>query len=567
MSPTASEALDLRPTRGLTAPGTSARLACCFAPGGGEVSGELRVVATDLLREVAEVRVETRRPEEGGAVEVELELPDTATRGYHLRARWTPHDGSAATTARGAVLVAEHWRDAPRMGFLSAFGPGESRPQRLADMAGFHLTVVQFYDWMYRHYQFLPPSETYRDGMGRECSLRTVRERIDAVHAHGMAALAYGAVYGAEREYAEAHPEQLLHDADGRPHALIDRFYITDPRPGPWRERLLAEYVATVRELDFDAIHMDQYGAPKRAFDAGGAPVDLRTSFPGLIDEAAARVRAVRRHAAVTFNAVNDWPSEAVAASDQAVVYIEVWPPHDRYRHLVELVHRARAASGGKQVVLAAYLEPFREGGAAAEEAAFLATAVIAAAGGHHLLLGEGDRVLRDPYYPNHGSLSPNGRARMRRLYDHTAALHAWLFDPDAVDRSRTFAHGENAELAIHGTVTTSEPAAGSVWTAVWEHGDGSLVIHLVNLMHLEEDAWNAPKPEPGQALEGLTLEIGAGFRAPRVTWLDPDEERGPLGLTCERSGSIGRCRLPPLALWATLVVEEEGSRETGARG
>lgn len=548
--------IDVRTLDGRTAPGTAVRLACDFSGGPSEATGELRVEALDLSRVAATAHLRTTVSRAADRVELDLVLPAEAPRGYHLRASWVP-DAGEPSTALGAVLVAEHWRDAPRMGFLSEFGEDDARPERIERMAAFHLTVVQFYDWMYRHYRFLPPGDVYEDGMGRTLSLDTIRTRLSTVQRHGMAGLAYGAVYGAEEAYAQDHPDELLRDANGQPHALIERFFITDPRPGPWRERLLDEYAQAVRDLGFDAVHMDQYGAPKHAFAHDGTRVDLAAAFPDLVDAAAARVRAVRPDASVTFNAVNDWPSEAIATTDQAICYVEVWPPHDRYRHLVDIVERARAASDGKQVVLAAYLEPFREGGPRAEAAAFLATAVIAAAGGHHLLLGEGDGVLRDPYYPNHGRLSEAGRARMRRLYDHTAALHHRLFDPGAVDRSRTFANGENPELVLLGAPAASEPTAGHVWTSIREAPNGSLVVHLVNLTHLEDDRWNAPKPEREASIERLELDIGRTFRRPRVTWLDPDDGHGPRQLE-PRPGSGGsRYDLPTLTLWATLAIDE----------
>lgn len=53
----------------------------------------------------------------------------------------------------------------------------------------------------------------------------------------------------------------------------------------------------------------------------------------------------------VIFNAVNNWPMEAVAQTGQDAVYIEVWPPNDRYRDLYTLIAQARRCSG-KPVVL-----------------------------------------------------------------------------------------------------------------------------------------------------------------------------------------------------------------------
>src|SRR5690606_21798421 len=183
------------------------------------------------------------------------------------------------------------------------------------------ITIVQFYDWMYRHYQLLPPTDTYRDALDRELSLTTVRGRIAACHDHGMAAVAYGSVYGPEPEFILERPEWLLYDSGGAPISLIDLFYITDLRAGSaWREHILREFERAVAELGFDGIHMDQYGFPKLAYDHGGALVDLSVDFPDMVNEAAARlaevgrarqplsvanVGAERPEVGVIFNAVN----------------------------------------------------------------------------------------------------------------------------------------------------------------------------------------------------------------------------------------------------------------------
>src|SRR5690606_12186300 len=170
--------------------------------------------------------------------------------------------------------------------------------------------------------------------------------------------------------------------------------------------------------------------------------------------------------AAVIFNTVNDWPLDRVARSDQAAIYIEVWSPHDTYRDLVMLVRRARELSG-RQAILAAYLRPFHEPGEAAEWSLRYATAVINAAGGHHLILGEGDAVLREPYYPDHGRLSEQGRAATRRYYDHTAAYAHYLHAQDLRPVERYYATGVNTALNLSGAPASVFPEAGKVWLAI----------------------------------------------------------------------------------------------------
>lgn len=487
-------------------------------------------------------------------LDIQLKTPEVDGRGYQAAITITTRDGSSLR-AYTAVLVVSHWRLAPRYGFLSDFPPKDNLQERIAELAKFHITVVQFYDWMYRHYRFLPPEDEFVDAMKRRLSLNTVRARVQGCHELGMAALAYGAIYGAEPEFAREHPDWVLRDAVGKPLALIDLFFITDIRPTcGWREHILQEYETAVRELGFDGIHMDQYGFPKRAVDARGEAVDFANDLPGLISEAASRVAKVRQGAAVLFNAVNNWPIQHVAKADQAAVYIEVWPPHDSYGDLVDLIRRARDLSN-KQVILAAYLEPYREGGVGAEQAALFVTAVIASAGGHHLLLGEGHAVLRDPYYPNHGQLATGFIPQLRRYYDHTAAYHHYLFDLALEDVTTSYSMGINQEIVLRGVRSSPYPEAGAVWLNI-KRRDNQFVINLVNLVGVTEATWNTHK-EPPQVLSNLSLYLSSFAKVTQATWTSPDQEVQALDLTITMlEDDRARLELPDLVLWATLIVD-----------
>lgn len=558
------ELADSYPAKALWRPGETAEVVVELSSRD-EVRVELLLELRDRLELVAESRVTVDVAAGSTAVRVPVETPTDDARGYavSVTARWP----GGAATASTALLVASHWRLVPRYGFLSDFADTAAADPAdpVAGLARFHITAVQFYDWMYRHYRFLPPpeavrgeDETFTDAMGRDVSLAAVRRRVAGCREHGMAAIAYGAVYGPEPEFALDHPEMLLYDSSGSPLSLIELFYITDLRPGAWRERIVGEFEAAVGEVGFDGIHMDQYGFPKLAYDASGELVDLAATFPGLIDEAARRVAELRDGAAVIFNAVNDWPIHTVAGSDQAAMYIEVWSPNDAYRDLVGLIRRARELSG-KQAILAAYLKPFHTPGEGAEWALRYATAVINAAGGHHLVLGEGDAVLREPYYPDHGRLSEEGSAATRRLYDHTAAHTHYLHALDLQPVERYLATGINGELNLAGAAAATVPEAGKVWIAIQQR-PGQLVVNLVNLTGLGDDLWDAPREAP-PLLEGLRL-LGAPFlRVRAATWASPDEPGGtdtvPLAVDLGEGGDVA-VAVPPLRLWGTIVIDHD---------
>jgi dextranase len=484
-----------------------------------------------------------------------LTPPRTAPRGYGLDAALYDAAGHALAEGSGALDVLDRWSQAPRYGFLSDFAPVQADvPARCNSLCRYHLNVVQFYDWMWRHYALLPPDDDFTDALGRRLSLATVREAIAAVRARGGAALAYGAVYGAEPEFADAHPELALFDETGERVSLAELFYIMNIAPGsPWVPLIVAEFAHAVRRLGFDGIHLDQYGFPKTARTATGELVDLAEHFPPLIDAARAAVVAERPGAGVIFNAVGNWPIETVAATTQDVVYIEVWPPDESYNDLRRLIGAARGLSGGKQVILAAYLAPFAQADVAtlpqAEAAALLATAAIAASGGSHLLLGEHDGILCDPYYPKYATLRAGFAARMRAYYDFLVRYEEWLIAPEIEDCEAD----ETQPCDLRGARLSRQAEARAVW-CIPRRKPGYRIIHLINLADQADDAWNALRtpPQPLRQIE-LSLQSLPAIRSALV--LTPDAHLGrsaPLAVSQE--DHITRLGPIDLHVWAVII-------------
>lgn len=506
-------------------------------------------------------------PADAGRVlaQLDLALPAQDFRGYGVEVCVVDRSGRPVAEAATALDVLSAWWLAPRYGFLSDFAPAEpDTDQRVAQLAKYHVNVVQFYDWMYRHYQLLPPPgvEDYTDALGRRLSLATVRAKIAACKARNMATLAYGAVYGAEREFADQHPDWLLYQPDGRPASLAGLFHITDIRPGsPWCDLIVGEYCRAVQEMGFDGIHMDQYGFPEVAYTAGPehAPVDVGQQFAPLINRAAQAVREVDRAARVLFNAVNNWPTSLVAGADQPAVYIEVWPPHTTYLDLRQLILGGRSLSGGKPVILAAYLSPFGERNAASAEAvgagARLTMAAIFANGGYHLLLGERDAVLCEAYYPRHAGLSPAFAANVRRYYDFVVRYENLLYDPSLEDVSSAWVGGANAQIALGCPRYGPMARGGSIWT-VARYKPGCAVLSLINLTGDENVEWNLPHPPP-PLLEDVQVTLSSDLAAESAWWASPDEPLGRLEALPLHRAHDGRWGLtvPRLSYWDIVVI------------
>lgn len=500
----------VRARRPWAPPGTSIAIDVTLTTRASAVA-RLEVTILDLHREVATVGVRVRLRPGRSVRTVRLSLPEVARHGYGLRAVVGGGAVSIRSVAHGAVEALDGWWQSPRHAAITRFATPRATSAAVHALRDWHVTVVQLYDWMYRHYRYEPPTgRAFMDTLGRRVSHDAVRVGVAAGHRLGIASLAYGSVYGAEREYVDAHPDERIFDADGRPLSLGDTFYINDLRPGgPWRRRLMREYARTIRRLRADGIHMDTYGPPHHGFSARGEPIDFAGLYPGLIAEAAATVAAADPAACVLFNCVEGFPLAAVATAPTAALYLELWPPDLHYTDIVRWIGRAREVGEGRAVVIAAYISALRtferEAGSrsGAVEAAVLLTCVIAASGAYHHVLAERDRLLVDGYYPEARALRRRERGELQAAWAFTARYVHLLSDPGLMPVD---VGGLVLRDALGADIPTcSTPTAGAVWIRKQATPNGTTVVHLVDLLDQVDDLWDSVR-RPSPTRRGWTL-------------------------------------------------------------
>ena len=540
-------------------------------------AGPLQLRVWDGTALIAETEVHVP---EGGVTRATVSLPNSlvASVGYGIELIG-PHEREAARTTT-AIDVAPHWSAAPRYGFFADFAPGETPEEstrRANDLLRLHVNVVQFYDWMASHHTFLPETDEFTDPLGRRLSHEVVRRKIALAHERGMAALAYGALYGAEADFSLAHPDWLLYDGRHEPLALADIFYLQDFGPqSPWREWIIGQYEQAVDVLGFDGIHIDQYGYPKHALSrASGAwrELDIATAFPAFVEEAAGRIRKRQPAGGSIFNCVNAWPLDAMPqVTADAATYIEVWEPHSRYRDLYELVRRARTLRPDKAVILAAYLLPFNpdtQRSTGALLAFRLASAAIAASGGFHLIAGEGDSLLSQAYYPSYGRLDEAEVVVVRRYADFAVRNTARLHAVDATDIAWTHVGPTNdlillahPELEAYG----AGAHADSLWVVGRELGN-TTVLQCVNLRGLASDAWNVAQTTSPRPIEALEVRVRVTGDIDGVWWDTPDDEVGlarsiPFEIVEVTDGRFLVYRLPRIDVWSSVWWRTTGGGE-----
>jgi len=413
-----------------------------------------------------------------------------------MRVTLTWAGGAAA--ASSAVEALDGWWESPRHAAVTDFRSPRRTARSVAALLAWHVTVVQDYDWMYRHYRYMPASgDAFMDALGRRVSHAAVRAGVRAGHRVGIATLAYGSVYGAEREYIDGHPDERVFDTEGHPLSLGETFFINDLRPGrPWRRRLMAEYARACRRFGFDGIHMDSYGPPHTAVAADGTPIDFAALYPGLIDEGARAVASARVGGRVLFNCVEGFPLEQVATAPAAALYLELWPPDVAYGDVVRWVDLARRLGEGRAVVIAAYISALRAEAsnpgerAGAVEAVLLLTSIIAAAGAYHHVLAEANRVLVEGYYPEARALRHSEVRELQATWVFTARYVHLLSDPGlrqmTLDGVQLFAD-DGGQIPI-----SASPQAGSVWARAATLSDGTTVLQLIDLLDQTDDRWDA---------------------------------------------------------------------------
>jgi dextranase len=423
----------------------------------------------------------------------------------------------AADGVRTAVEVQSNRLARLRYGFVSDFAAGRDVDGVADNLRRLHLNAVQFYDWMYRHAELLPPADEFEDTLGRPVSLDTVRRLVAAAQDVGAAALGYAAVYAVGREQHEAWAAEALYHADGSPWMLADFLWIVDPSNERWLRHLAAELTAARAAVGFDGFHLDQYGAPKRAVNGIGTAVDLAVAFPALIE----RLRAELPDATLVFNNVNDFPTWSTAGASQSAVYIEVWSPHDRLDHLGALAAKARLLAPGKPVSLAAYLSAYAQDGSSALEAMRLELATVFSHGATCLLHGEEDAILVDPYYVRHARLDETGRRAAKDYYDFAVRYGDLLFD--TLDVTRTHLGGVNTEVRVDGRLdVATDCTPGAVWARVLE-APSARVVSLIDLTDQSDVRWDAPKAA-SRGVDGITVSFErVASRRPRIFTASPD--------------------------------------------
>lgn len=455
--------------------------------------------------------------------------PGGSLGGYGAVVEIRDADGGLLGSKITAFDILRDWTEFPRYGFLCDFSPDRDDLEAVVtDLLRCHINGLQYYDWQYRHDQLLPPKEIYQDPLDRTLSLAVIRRFLELAQKSGIKSMPYMAVYAASLDFQNKHPEWALYDPEGEPYQFEDFLGIMDPTAGStWTAHIQEECDRVLAELPFDGIHIDQYGEPRQGANASGEPVNLPAAFQDFIN----RLKQDQPGKTIVFNAVKNWPIEALADSAADFQYIEIWPPETSYQDLRRILIQSRSLSGGKPVVIAAYIS------AEHEPNIRLADAVAFAQGGARIELGEGNRLLTDPYFPNHDQISESLQVYLENYYDFMVC-YGDLIGP-GVKRNHDY------------QVSLPEGVRFSVCQQ-----DGLLAVCLINQTGLSGARWDQVHDLP-ETQVNFDLSGSVPGQISGVWWGSPDQADWRLQpISWQEDSGCYRLKIPRLEVWGTLVLK-----------
>jgi dextranase len=485
-----------------------------------------------------------------------------------------------------AVDVSSDWKRYPRYGYITEFYDGQSFARNAEIMnelsRKYHLNCLQYYDWMWRHENVIEfdgdnIKVPWYDWRGAAINCEVLADSIEAAHRHAIAAMPYFQLYCGLDGYEEissvsrqwgvfsdpAHANQRFHDAG-------TNIWIFNPANVSWQNHLCEQFTIAMENLDWDGLHLDQLGYIGESYDYNGNQINLPQAMQSMVNRSKdhldwlkATKQEMQGRDALIFNIVGgdvgSWASdEIIKASKVDVVYSELWA-NDTYAGVSRFINYAKKNSGGKAVVLPAYMNRYEDtGGFFDTESVLLADAAFFANGAFHLELGDGSYMLCNEFFPSREKqMTDELRESLAAYYNFITANEHLLFSP-----ALTCGDGGLQWLDIEGAALSGDASADTVWQ-VNRATDKYQIISLINLLG-NDSFWRNSANAP---LEPVNLPVKIRFNeqvsvnkiylaSPDKAYIGPEPVDFTTGID-EKSPFVSFV-LSSLEYWDFLLIDRE---------
>jgi len=540
--------------------------------------GRLIITLQDCGRAVMSKAVSVHmRSKSEGNVEVALRPPTQDFRGYRVEVILRDSKGHEMAEGASALDVSSDWSRFPRYGYLSHFGEDVPVARWISELNRYHINGLQFYDVEYKHHLPLKPGNPteWPDVANRTIRRDTVYALLEAAKLRNMTTMVYNASYAAFADaFSDGSGVRLQWAAWASPASPRDadtvkslplpvgwatpRLLYMNQQSAAWQTYLFTRMAELFRAFPYDGWQIDTYGdATASSWD--GTPIDYGLGFPAFANAAHAAL-----HKRVVLNTVNGRGAVAMAVSHTDFVYSELWPEdHATYGSISAFSDEIHAANPDRAIVVAAYLHSglaariAHEGGSAVFNVpgVLLADAAIFASGAAHIELGDGDRMLSRPYFPDDSVIAVSKELRQKLVdyYDFQVAYENYL---------RGGVMRDTFPVRLEGVPQTEIGDAGAVWTTERKNTDCSMV-HLINFSELRSNKWQDDTADYGVPRAIHDIHLRLTLRSAQIAgWISPDLDSGRWHALKLRATSQGdwEVTVPELRYWTVVVVCNHGS-------
>ena len=478
-------------------------------------NGEVSLSFKHLTKDVNSSITKTYKLEPGDKTTLTFAWipPNNDYQGYLVEAYVKNTKGNVLDSKTVGVDVSSNWLKFPRYGYLTQYGNSVDPYNITWQLKNYHINALQFYDWQWKHHMPIKgsvnhPELGWKELAGREVYKNTIENYIKASHDFGISAMEYNLIYGAADNYDKdgsgVKREWGLFDSPGGNQWSMampggwttSALHFFNPLNKDWQNYILNRELEAITTFKFDGWHADTVGDFGTKYDNNGNAISITTTFKEFLNYAKDRLG----NKLLIMNAVGNKGHYDVNKSNVDAVYTEIWPwdGFPDYNSLKEVVDQARDESGGKSLIVPAYMNyDYSKTKSESSPGYFntpgilLTDAAVFAAGGSRLEIGDDTKMLSSEYFPNRNLImSEELKKRERNYYDFVVAYENLLRDGQTGTANKVF---------INGYASSKNGEGNKVWTFTKKDNNYE-IIHLINLLGVQDTSWrdtNANKPVP----------------------------------------------------------------------
>lgn len=524
-------------------------------------------------------------------ISISWQAPVDDFKGYLIRAILYDDNENFISESTSAVDVSSTWTKFPRYGYLTNFSSNVDVKKVIEQMKDWQLNGIEYYDWKYLHHQPIPENGnlSWEDWAGRKISGDTIKDYINEARARNMSNMSYNMIYGATNNYleygikdawglyyAEDHGEEGKHAGDrftfhmgDSPSGQSDLFFF-DIENKDWQDYIIEKNIEALEKMGFDGWHGDTVGEWGKMWTYAEIGTDLpgkyvKNDYTTFLNEAKNQLGNYY----LSFNPVGAQGLGNVSKSAVDILYAEIWPwdfnslgtQFNSYNAIKEEIDISRKESGGKSLVVPAYMEYKRAQTVKGKEfnmaAVMLTDAAVYAAGGSRMELGDGNQMLSSEYFPSNSLVMSDEHLKRQKDFQNFIVAYENLLRDGLEDSKK--------EISIKDKMVSPVGSANKIWAYSKENSDYE-TIQLINLVGVTKNDWRAedgiketPKKMTQLELKFYTKEA---VDSAWVTSPDPDYRSVSKQLSIEEGndeqGVYIKLIIPSLEYWNMIYIKKK---------